>query len=108
MNMFNWEKIKELVERVPFGLELSQPKGVITKAVRQELTQRDALTCQCCGLQDNYGNPGFAIPGKLAVHHIIPNGAATLENLITLCKYCHNVVHLILYILRKWRYVPMR
>lgn len=108
MHTFNWDKIRELVEIVPAGLDLSQKKGKISKKIRRELVKRDNLTCQCCGLQDKYGNPGFDIPGKLAVHHIIPNGEATLENCITLCKYCHNVIHLILYILKKWRYVPMK
>lgn len=93
---------------IPDGLDRKVKKEGISLKTRKELTLRDGLTCQICGLKGQYGNPGFDIPGKLAVHHRIPNGSADLDNLITLCKYCHNAVHALLYASGKWRYVPMR
>lgn len=97
-----------LVRDVPDGLDRSKKKETCPKDVRAMVAARDHLTCQVCGLEGKYGNPGFDIPGVLALHHINPNGPATPENLTTLCRYCHNAVHALLYAAGKWRYVPMR
>ena len=54
---------------------LAQKKGKI----------RDRYTCQICGSKDN-------VEG----HHIIDYqflGAATIENIISLCHTCHKLVH---------------
>lgn len=93
---------------IPEGLDRGKRKGVITQELRAQLTKRDKLTCQICGRVGEYGNPGWGAPGKMCLHHIIPNGEASLENVITLCKYCHGAVHLLLYSAGKWRYVPMK
>ena len=103
----NYELFLELVS-IPDGLDRKIKKERIVPKTRRLLIQRDQCTCQICGLGGKYGNPGFDIPGKLAVHHIIPNGPADLTNLITVCKYCHNAIHALLYASGKWRYVPMR
>ena len=105
---YNYDLLLKLTRDIPYGLELGEKKEVIPKELRETVEKRDNCTCQLCHLKDTYGNPGWDIPGKLAIHHIIPNGLAVEENLITLCKNCHNVVHLLLYITKKWRYVPMR
>ena len=47
---------------------------------------RDNYTCQCCKTKK----------GTLNAHHIVyrsNGGADTLDNLITLCKECHNKLH---------------
>lgn len=93
---------------IPDELNRKIKKEQVPKKTRMKLIDRDKSTCQICGLKGKYGNPGFDVPGKLAVHHRIPNGSADLDNLITLCKYCHNAVHALLYASGKWRYVPMR
>lgn len=98
----------KLFDAVPYNLDRSKRKEKLNKKIRMEVKLRDNNTCQTCGLKSEYGNPAFAIKGKLAVHHIIPNGKAELSNLITLCKYCHCALHMILYTTGKWRYVPMR
>lgn len=103
----NYKLFIELVS-IPDGLDRKIKKVPVPKKTRELLIQRDGFTCKICGLKGKYGNPGFDIPGKLAVHHIIPNGSADLDNLITICKYCHNAVHALLYASGKWRYVPMR
>ena len=105
---YNFDLLMKMTRDIPDGLDRSVSKEGVSKALREQLVTRDNLTCQICGLQDQYGNPGWDVPGKLAVHHIIPNGPATLDNTITLCRYCHNAVHAILYASGKWRYVPMR
>lgn len=103
----NYDLLIELVN-IPDGLDRSIKKEKLTKELRSSITDRDELTCQICGLTGKYGNPGYSVPGKLAIHHIIPNGKSDLDNLITLCRYCHNAVHQLLYSSGKWRYVPMR
>lgn len=106
--MYNYDFFLTLTRDIPHGLDRSIKKEKITKETRRLLEERDNYTCKCCGLVDRYGNPGWDIPGKLAIHHIIPNGSASPENLVTLCRYCHNAVHAILYASGKWRYVPMK
>lgn len=93
---------------IPDGLDRSKKKEHVTKDLRRSITARDKKTCQICGLHGEYGNPGYNFPGKLAIHHIIPNGNASMDNNITICRYCHNAVHALLYAQGKWRYVPMR
>jgi len=105
---YNYDLFLALTRDVPHGLDLSIKKESVTKEIRELLAKRDNNTCQCCGLKDRYGNPGWDVTGKLAIHHIIPNGNAALDNVVTLCRYCHNAVHAVLYASGKWRYVPMR
>ena len=53
---------------------------------RKAVLHRDKYTCQCCGKKNC----------KLEVHHIIfksRGGTNDEENLITLCKECHDGVH---------------
>ena len=53
------------------------------KSLTQKALKRDKYVCRACG---------FFHDGKLEVHHIIPivqDGPDEIENLITLCRYCH-------------------
>lgn len=104
----DYELLLKLVKDIPDGLDRRQRKEKIPKELRREIMQRDEYTCQICGLKGQYGNPGYGIPGKLGIHHIIPNGKAEPKNLITLCKYCSYAVHMLLYSSGKWRYIPIR
>lgn len=55
--------------------------------LRQEVLQRDAYTCQCCGKQTG---PGI----QLEIDHIVPHnlgGRSVLDNLQTLCKQCNTL-----------------
>jgi len=81
----NYDLLIELLS-IPDGLDRTIKKEQVPKKTRELLIVRDRCTCQMCGLKGKYGNPGFDIPGKLAVHHIIPNGSADLDNLITICN----------------------
>jgi 5-methylcytosine-specific restriction endonuclease McrA len=105
---YNFDLLLKLTRDIPSDLDRSIKKETTSSELRKKIIERDKNTCQLCGLQDQFGNPGWDIPGKLAAHHIIPNGPANLDNVITLCRYCHNAVHAILYASGKWRYVPMR
>lgn len=54
------------------------------KQISKSIKERDGFTCQVCGNDD-----------WLEVHHIIPRimgGTDTDDNLITLCKKCHELI----------------
>jgi hypothetical protein len=62
-----------------YGLEPAE-----WKKLAQEIRKRDNFTCQLCGKK-----------GATSVHHIIPRRVRidnSPENLITLCRSCHNKV----------------
>lgn len=62
----------------------------VDPAIRQGTFQRDNFRCRCCG------TGGVAFLGTLVYHHIIPvsaHGADTIENGITLCDSCHQILH---------------
>ncbi|WP_336346203.1 HNH endonuclease [Halalkalicoccus ordinarius] len=58
---------------------------------RRAVYKRDGYTCQNCGAQGGpYGNT------ELNAHHIVPKskgGTHSKNNLVTICKPCHNAVH---------------
>lgn len=54
--------------------------------LRRRTLRRDGHACQRCGADDR----------TLQAHHIVPRSAGgpdALENLITLCRPCHGVIH---------------
>lgn len=62
----------------------------VDPAVRQGTFQRDGFKCRCCG------TGGVAFLGTLVYHHAIPvsaKGADTIENGLTLCDSCHQILH---------------
>lgn len=59
--------------------------------VKERAKKRDQYRCQHCGVHEAYYRKV-----DLHVHHILPvkdGGGNGLENLITLCKTCHDQVH---------------
>jgi 5-methylcytosine-specific restriction endonuclease McrA len=55
------------------------------KLLRHSVLERDGWRCQNCGL-----------PNKLHVHHLVKRsklGSDILDNLITLCAFCHYAEH---------------
>lgn len=90
---------------IPDNLDRSRTvyKEPIPRKLKEYIKREQHYQCQLCrwtAPQDERK--------KLEVHHIIPNGTAEPENLITLCRYCHDAVHLLLYALGKWKYIRMR
>ena len=89
---------------IPDDLDREKKKEKIPQAphtLREEIGKRDHMVCQLCGKKEI----GDAHHGNiLHLHHIIPNGSATPDNLITLCRNCHRAVHLLLYTSKKWKY----
>jgi len=107
-----WNALYALTWEIPDNLDKNKKKEPIPKKLRDLIRERDNLTCVMCNRVDKNGY-GFKNPynqnilGRLHIHHIIPNGAATEENLITVCNHCHQIVHSILYVEGKWRYTKV-
>lgn len=85
MGEINWEKLRELVE-VDTTNKTRREEVTNYNKVRLAVRRRDG-GCVVCGNTK-----------KLHVHHIIPDGLSTEDNLVTLCRTCHQVVHGLLYV----------
>lgn len=106
----NYDRLLKLTKEIPHNLDRKIKKEPIPKKLRDEIVERDNYTCWVCGhegKENGYGNPQWDILGFLHIHHIIPNGKATEDNLVTLCKDCHQIVHTLLYLDGKWKRVIM-
>ena len=107
--MINYNLLFKLTHDVPDGLDHTIKKEPVTKAIREAIHCRDGFKCAMCSSMYS----GYAVyprtddyqPG-VHIHHIIPNGSATPDNLITLCEKCHDLTHLLLYIDKKWNVPP--
>lgn len=99
MNKIDWEYLKLLVDRVPSNLNKNIKKQRVSDEVKKKIRKKHQ--CSLCGKLDKVGTDGNSI---LQIHHIIPNGKGTEENLEILCKYCHQVVHNLLFVTGKWRF----
>jgi 5-methylcytosine-specific restriction endonuclease McrA len=107
----NYDVLLRITRDVPDNLKIlakeTGRKGEpIPKKMRDIITARDNLTCRICGASGEYGNKYWDIEGNLNLHHVIPNGPATEDNLITLCHYCHTIVHYLLFVSGKWFWIP--
>jgi hypothetical protein len=104
---FDWNLFKSVVDMVPDNLDRSKTKESLQPKDRLHFEMRDMGECYLCGQINTYGsnnkylsyNGGYRVS---QLHHIIPNGRTTDENIITLCLHCHQLVHQILYLLGKW------
>lgn len=70
----------------PWGYQKGKNYGFSN--TREMVLNRDNYTCQCC--------KGKRKDRKLEVHHIVfrsNNGSDDENNLITLCRTCHNLLH---------------
>lgn len=103
----NWAHLNQLTDKVPYGLDLSIKKKQVQPKQKEQFQKEDRGICYVCGIIDSYGamhHPIYNFAGHHNLHHIIPNGPATRENIVTLCHHCHVLVHTILFITGKWRY----
>ena len=77
------EVFDKLVNKVPFGTRYYD-RIPIAKTIQEKVFKRDHYTCRMCnGL----------VSRDTVCHHIIPSGKATLDNLVTICVVCHDIVH---------------
>lgn len=107
---FRFERLKYILDSVPSTPDKSKRKKKLDPRDRLHFERRGMGTCWICGQINHYGSNNeysmydYKGYGVSHLHHIIPNGDATDENIITLCSHCHQVVHHILYLLGKCKY----
>jgi hypothetical protein len=105
----NWDKFEWLVNRIPNNLDKNKKKEALQPIDRLHFERRDKGVCLICGSTYHYGSCNvYLYTGtnyKLShLHHIIPNGVISDENITTLCTHCHQMVHQAMYIAGKWKY----
>lgn len=106
----DWAKFKGLIDRIPYGaMNSSRKKETLQPKDRLHFETRDKGVCYLCGSVYKYGSCNvYAYSDtnyKLShLHHVIPNGNVTDENIITLCTHCHQMVHQAMYVAGKWKY----
>ena len=83
--------------RRSFGNDTKYDSTVWNTELRDAIKERDNLACAICGQRGCKRHRDSMEQGtaRLAVHHIDRDkGNSVPENLITLCWYCHQHVHL--------------
>ena len=99
--MIDWEYFRNIVDIVPYGIDRQKKKKYIPPKINQKIRERDKV-CKICGMKEKIGSDGDS---NLHIHHILPNGESTEENLVLLCKSCHQAVHCCLYVSGKGGFV---
>ena len=95
----DYQLLLKLTKEVPTGLDTSKNKEQVTGETREEVMSRDKGSCRLCRVENPDGKT------KMMIHHIIPNGPATLDNLVLLCYRCHMIVHDLLWKDGKWKHL---
>jgi 5-methylcytosine-specific restriction endonuclease McrA len=95
---FDWDRLKSLVDRVSFRIDKNKTKTVIQPQDHLHFESRDKGKCFVCRRVGKYCS------GKSHLHHIIPNGDLSDDNIVTLCVNCHQLVHLLLFMSDRWKY----
>lgn len=89
---FDTQRLKAMLEGrpLPVGNDYQRGEQYDEYNVRQYVLKRDNYTCQCCG-----GHAKGKNTVKLHVHHLESrkSGGNAPNNLITLCKTCHQLLH---------------
>jgi 5-methylcytosine-specific restriction endonuclease McrA len=94
----DYNKLIHLIDDLPEYPRKRDKKKPASATIKSAVKERDKNVCQICGYSSDYND--------LEVHHIIPWGDSTPENLISLCSHCHRAVHTLLYVAKKWRFIP--
>lgn len=97
----NWELLKDLVGYAPDKYDRYKKKKHIPHEIRQKIWERDKV-CRVCGKENTFDSEGNS---RLHIHHIDPKGESSEDNLILLCKYCHQTVHCLLFVTNKGAFV---
>ena len=105
----NWITFKKLIDIITYNLPNSQKKEALQPKDRLHFEQRDKGVCLVCGSVYHYSscNPYTykETNYKLShLHHVIPNGKISDDNIVTLCTHCHQMVHQAMFISGKWKF----
>ena len=80
----NIKVFERLIDEPPLNTTNESGRKSISKKMVVFIHERDNNICQVCDSHD--------IP-NLKIHHINPRGESTQDNLILICKDCHNFIH---------------
>ncbi|RLG44141.1 MAG: hypothetical protein DRN81_05210 [Thermoproteota archaeon] len=95
---FNYERLMFLTKDVPHGLMASnKKKEEVNNETRARILKKWDYRCYLCNREKH-----------CIIHHRIPNGDASDENLYPLCEHCHKLVHTILWLDGKWMFQGYR
>lgn len=83
----NWFLFKKLIDAVPNNVYNETDKKKLQPMDMYHFEKRDRCECYLCGTVSRYTQ----------FHHIIPTGPVSDENIVTLCRACHKMVHIALY-----------
>ena len=106
----DWKVLDELMQVVPYECWKSgHKKQNLTLADHLHFETRDKGCCKMCGRIAPYGSNNIYSQYKYTscysqLHHVIPNEKISDANVVTLCIHCHQIIHLLLYVDRRWRY----
>ncbi len=109
MHELDWNRFKNLIYCIPDNLNKSKKKVSFQPIDRLHFETRDKGFCYLCNSIYHYGSCNVYSSSektyKLShLHHIIPNGDVTDDNIVTLCTHCHQMVHQVMYVAGKWKY----
>ena len=89
---FDMQRLQAMLagKSLPVGTDYQLGAQYDEYNVRQYVLKRDNYTCQCCGAHNTSKQQV-----KFHVHHIESRktGGNAPDNLITLCKHCHDAIH---------------
>lgn len=77
--------VRRIPNKVSHFIDLTDPWIIVRGDYRNKILKRDNYICQCCLNEMDASD--------LEVHHILPKscgGPDLFENMITLCKFCHD------------------
>jgi 5-methylcytosine-specific restriction endonuclease McrA len=109
-NVINWDRLRKLIYIKPRYKDRDNKKVALQPKDRLKYEIRDKGECYICGSTFHYGSCNKylcngTVTYKLShLHHIIPNGDTSEENIVTLCTHCHQIVHQMMYIAGTWKY----
>ena len=102
------EVLNKLVNEVPEHNGEKWERQEIPESMKRQILRRDHYRCRICGRgmeKRKRGRRKKRRISSLVVHHIVPDGPSTPDNLITLCRKCHLYVHAMLNS-KGWPYSP--
>lgn len=104
-----WGFFKGLVDTLPNTIDKTRKKENLQPSDRLHFETRDKGVCYLCRSIYHYGSCNKYRSSektyKLShLHHILPNGDVSDDNIITLCTHCHQMVHQALQVAGKWKY----
>jgi 5-methylcytosine-specific restriction endonuclease McrA len=89
----DWDRFRCLIDSIPARAYYETSKTKLQPKDFYHFEKRDGCECYICGTVSRFTQ----------LHHVIPTGPVTDDNVVTLCEPCHKMVHIALYVSGKRR-----